>query len=170
MSDPQDLREELRKRCESDSRIDECTSRINVSKTMISGLQGEIKTHEMGIEHLEYLIRVRKRDIARDLGIVVATVNDLRCLRHPNARFNIAEAIEGSKEITGKRLCLFVCSECVLEYEEKEAPYPKRSYECADCGAVNDEIKRVARSAFGPDDYFCVVCELHLGREPGWSI
>ena len=115
---------------------------------------------------IEFQVRKRKKEIAKERGEVVDSIDDLVCEKHPDAKFKISsEATEGfwSK--------IYVCKTC--EDTEKIPSRFSKAYDCPNCGIVSGEFESrhyrssqeswTALAGREGEHYYCSVCGTLIG-------
>jgi len=127
-------------------------------------------------------IQQRKREIAMARGEVVQFIKDLKCERHPEAKFVFIEEVEGGclfpwkGEYKYKRARIYGCKECLKEAKEKGVSWQIKAsiaYQCPLCGLVKGDFeKRKYRSSeeswlalAGREGvhYHCRICGTQIG-------
>jgi len=130
---------------------------------------------------IDVKIREQKKKIAILKGEIVKFVKDLRCERHPNARFVRMQKIDNSflfatrKKEKIKELWIYACKECLKEVKTEKISSGEMStaYQCPNCGLVkgaynvkhyrsSEESWRALAGREG-HHYYCRICHSQIG-------
>lgn len=143
--------------------------------------QGELGRLRSQRASLDTAIILEKRDVARKKGLIVDSIEDLKCEKHPDAKFVVAETgIRGNerfgsgiKKVANKYYCLECLDgrhESFLEGDRLMGVFDiTQAYDCNSCGIVIghhkvekfDDIGGLAGSA--GESYLCGVCGEGIG-------
>ena len=120
---------------------------------------------------LEGEILKEKIEVAKKEGRVVSSVESLKCNKHLNSKFVVAEeGIPGSP----RQGNIYFCGECDKDDVLKKSPRSE-AYDCPNCGIVVGKFsKRPYRSSEASwrslvgregEHYHCTVCETKIGHD-----
>lgn len=154
-----------------------------VDEKILKDLEAQLGGLEAKRLQIEAQIKEQRKRIAIKKGEVVGHLKDLKCERHPNARFVRMQEIKNSFGFTGDRegkpreLWLYVCEECLKEKEAGKISPAQMStaYECPHCGFVkgvyisrpyesSPESWRALAGRKG-EHYYCRVCGSLIGYD-----
>lgn len=146
---------------------------------------GRIRKHPGLMESFMAIAAHDKKNNAKNKGLVVDKIEDLKCARHPGAKFSQSkEPIPASNEFftsdeDGFRFKVgwtYFCEECLKLEEEVDPDKRTKAYDCPFCQIVYGKFKenKVILKTSGSEDplkekesvyYLCRICDSQLGKE-----
>ena len=140
---------------------------LGVNKTEMNG-DKELSDLLAKKSEIEAIILLKQRNLRREQGLVVDSISDLKCEKHPNSSYEVLEKIGESKDIA-----IYVCKDCKAD-NSLEGHYNKsRAHDCPICqGIVKGDIVTIPYTSPREDwqalagregnHYHCSQCNSHI--------
>lgn len=135
---------------------------------LLKELETKVAKIEISRKKIETQINERIKEIATEAGEIVGSVEELKCLRHPRAKFEQTRTLNGCQKETR----VFACKECLEESKKEKNEkmailqifITSEAYECPNCGIVKGRYgERYHKFDKDETHFHCRICGLAIG-------
>lgn len=139
-----------------DRRIGKAHERIRVDK-ILQDLSRKVSEFYAQID-------ARHKELRKIEGLVVDSVSNLRCEKHPDARYEVLREIKDSGGLK-----VYMCSACNSEFRATAIKYEdtSKAHDCPRCNGVviGDVLAMPPQGYQFGEEYYCNMCSEQLGSQ-----